>query len=82
MRVDNLRNPGGDSSRVLSGSFSMNPWNVDCVVDAIEKALQLSQVDLQVCPSPRVCVRVRESVCVRERNFVCVCLCVCVCVCA
>jgi len=29
-------------SRVLSGSFSINPWNVDCVVDAVEKALQLS----------------------------------------
>mmetsp|Transcript_9960 Transcript_9960/g.23354 ORF Transcript_9960/g.23354 Transcript_9960/m.23354 type:complete len:1012 (+) Transcript_9960:123-3158(+) len=35
-------------SRVLSGSFSMNPWNVDCVVDGIEKALNLSKVDLQV----------------------------------
>uniref|UniRef100_A0A7S0HVN1 CBM20 domain-containing protein n=1 Tax=Hanusia phi TaxID=3032 RepID=A0A7S0HVN1_9CRYP len=34
-------------SRVLSGSFSMNPWNVDCVVDAVEKALQLSQADRQ-----------------------------------
>ena len=26
----------------------VHPWIVDCVVDAIEKALQLSQVDLQV----------------------------------
>ena len=34
-------------SRVLSGSFSMNPWNVDCVVDGIEKALQLSPLDRQ-----------------------------------
>lgn len=34
-------------SRVLSGSFSVNPWNVDCVVDAVEKGLQLSQVDRQ-----------------------------------
>ena len=34
-------------SRVLSGSFSVNPWNVDCVVDAVEKGLQLSQPDRQ-----------------------------------
>ena len=34
-------------SRVLSGSFSVNPWNVDCVVDAVEKGLQLSHADRQ-----------------------------------
>ena len=34
-------------SRVLSGSFSVNPWNVDCVVDAVEKALQLSPAECQ-----------------------------------
>ncbi len=32
-------------SRVLSGAFSINPWNVDCVVDAVEKALQLSPTE-------------------------------------
>ena len=67
-------------SRVLSGSFSVNPWNVDCVVDAVEKGLQLSQTDRQTRLKRlyQVCLCVCESMCL---CVLCVCVCVCVHVC-